>query len=190
MIARRELAIAAAEAYRLAAKRREFAGWKLKTQASRNRILLRATDPIFRQPIDLSMSLEDFRAKGRTVIRDFAKLPDIKIANAAPRKVRNPRLLDRVRATAEVYRWSFEMYRQVITMLWETRVIGDEEFDWLLDGGPLVHPYWKRYPVRTPSWRGLPDGSSEEQYTAYRRRARLARRRFLATDGKLQKARR
>jgi hypothetical protein len=111
-------------------------------------------------------------------------LPNARLYNAAPKKTRNPRLLEGIRIVAAGYQWPFETFRHVLEALWHSRTIDDDEFFWLLDGGPATHPYRDQYPHGVPGWRGLPDGTAEEQYKTYRRLARRERRRFVARSAR------
>ena len=173
-----DLIEATAEFKRRIQKLPEFRGWSIRSRPAANRVAVEARDPVFGLVTHISMSRQEYDKQGAQFLRAVAKSPQVKVMNAAPKNPTNAQLLDSVRTTASAYSWSFDMYRQVIQLLAESRAIREDGFQWLLESGPSSHPYWVGYRHSRPAWRGLPTGSPEEQYKAYRRKYLRDRRRY------------
>jgi len=178
-----EVIEATAEFKRQIEKFPEFHGWSIQARPEKDRVAVEASDPVFAEVTRISLSRQEYDKQGGQFLRAVAKSPNVKVLNAAPREPTNAQLLFSVRTTASAYSWSFETYRQVIQLLSESRAIREDEFQWLLESGTWSHPFWFGYPHSRPAWRGLPTGSSEEQYKAYRRRYLRDRRRYQRTHG-------
>jgi hypothetical protein len=161
----------------------EFRGWSIQTRRQEDRVAVEVVDPVFAEAIGISLSLQQYATEVGRFLSAARKGKEIEALNAAPRKPTNGKLLQNVRRTASAYSWSFETFRQVVQLLFESRAIREDEFQWLLDSGPWSHTFWVGYPHSRPAWRGLPTGSAEEQYKAFRRRYLRDKRRYERTHG-------
>lgn len=118
-------------------------GWAVRVERTGTALSFEFRSPL--SPVQLGLGLgpnphsKDLGRRLRSFLKDEEEFSRVPAAQPPPKK---RRLLGAMRGGAASYGWSTEMFGQVVDLLYEARVIGRAEWDWLKSVGPAVNPSW------------------------------------------------